>query len=77
MSQEDVAQLLARIAGALERLAPPQPSAPDFSAAEAFVWRAAGGAFHPVPRGNSVDLALLKGVDRQRDMLLANTSRFA
>ncbi|KAF0120870.1 MAG: ATP-dependent protease subunit, partial [Methylocystaceae bacterium] len=77
MSQEDVAQLLARIAGALERLAPPQPSAPDFSAAEAFVWRAAGGAFHPVRRVNRVDLALLKGVDRQRDMLLANTSRFA
>ena len=77
MSQEDVAQLLARIAGALERLAPPQPGAPDFSAAEAFVWRAAGGAFHPVSRVNRVDLALLKGVDRQRDMLLANTSRFA
>ena len=77
MSQEDVAQLLARIAGALERLAPPQPRAPDFSAAEAFVWRAAGGAFHPVSRVNRVDLALLKGVDRQRDMLFANTSRFA
>ncbi|MBM3625259.1 MAG: DUF815 domain-containing protein, partial [Alphaproteobacteria bacterium] len=77
MSQEDVTQLLARIAGALERLAPPNPEAPDFAAAEAFVWRAAGGAFHPVARVNRVDLALLKGVDRQRDMLFANTSRFA
>ncbi|MBM3641965.1 MAG: DUF815 domain-containing protein, partial [Alphaproteobacteria bacterium] len=76
MSQEDVAQLLARIAGALERLAPPKPDAPDFSGAEAFVWRASGGAFHPVRRVNRVDLALLKGVDRQRDMLFANTSRF-
>ncbi len=47
MSQEDVAQLLARIAGALERLAPPNPDRPDFSAAEAFVWRAAGGSRPP------------------------------
>ena len=31
----------------------------------------------PSRRVNRVDLALLKGVDRQRDMLLANTSRFA
>ncbi len=77
MSQEDVAQLVARIAEALERLAPGKPDAPDFAAAEAFVWRAAGGAFHPVARVNRVDLALLKGVDRQRDMLLANTGRFA
>ncbi len=77
MSKKDVAQLLSRIAEALERLAPPSPEAPEFSAAEAFVWRAAGGAFHPVRRVNRVDLSLLKGIDRQRDMLFANTRRFA
>ncbi len=77
MSKKDVAQLLSRIAQALERLAPPPPEAPEFSAAEAFVWRAAGGAFHNVGRVNRVELSLLKGIDRQRDMLFANTRRFA
>ena len=77
MSNEYVADSLARIAAALERLAPPPPPPPDFPAAEAFVWRAAGGVFQPVRRVNRVDLALLEGVDRQRDLLFANTSRFA
>ena len=31
-------ELLTRIAGALERLAPLPPAAPDFGSAEAFVW---------------------------------------
>ncbi|WP_036286283.1 ATP-binding protein [Methylocystis sp. ATCC 49242] len=77
MSKKDVAACLARIADALERLAPPAPPPPDFSAAEAFVWRAAGGAFHPVPRVNRVDIDLLEGIDLQRDILFVNTSRFA
>ncbi|MCC3246936.1 ATP-binding protein [Methylocystis sp. WRRC1] len=77
MSKKDVAACLARIADALERLAPPAPPPPDFSAAEAFVWRAAGGAFHPVRRVNRVDIDLLEGIDLQRDILFANTSRFA
>ncbi len=71
------ADLLARIADALERLAPAAPSAPDFDAAEAFVWRADGGALAPVLRVNRVDLALLRGVDRVRDLLVENTRRFA
>lgn len=77
MSKKDVAQYLSRIAQALERLAPPSPGTPEFSAAEAYVWRAAGGAFHNVRHVNRVDLSLLKGIDRQRDMLFANTRRFA
>lgn len=77
MSKKDAAQLLSRIAEALERLAPPPPEAPEFSAAEAYVWRAAGEAFHSVRRVNRVELPLLKGIDRQRDMLFANTRRFA
>lgn len=77
MSDQDAAPYLARIAEALERLAPPPPGAPDFSVAEAFVWRAARGDFEPVARVNRVDVSLLKGIDRQRDMLLANTGRFA
>ena len=77
MSQHDLTAPLIRIAEALERLAPPAPPAPDFAAAEAFVWRASGGTFQPVARVNRTPLALLAGVDRQRDILLGNTSRFA
>jgi predicted AAA+ superfamily ATPase len=67
---------LSRIAEALERLAPPPAPAPDFSAAEAFVWRAARGSFAPVARVNRVELSLLAGVDRVRDLLFGNTQRF-
>ena len=68
---------LARIAAALERLAPPPPPAPDFSAADAFVWRANEGALAPIINVNRVDLALLRGIDRVRDLLSENTGRFA
>jgi predicted AAA+ superfamily ATPase len=77
MSDRDAATYLARIAEALERLAPPPPEAPDFGAAEGFVWRAARGEFQPVRRINRVDLKLLEGIERQRDLLLENTRRFA
>ena len=69
-------EILTRIAEALERLAPAPPASPDF-AAEAFVWRAAKGEFHPVEKVNRVDLSLLEGIDRQRDMVFENTRRFA
>lgn len=69
--------LLARIAAALERLAPvPQPAA-NLDAAEAFVWRADPPGFQPVDRVNRVPLQLLKGVEHSADQLLDNTERFA
>ena len=69
--------VLERIAGALERLAPCAPDKPDFSAAEAFVWHAGSGRLLPVQNVNRVALPLLKGIDRARDTLLENTVRFA
>ncbi len=69
--------VLARIAAALERLAPPPAAAPDFEAADAFVWRAEEGVLQPVPRVSRVPLSLLSGIDRNRDALVANTERFA
>jgi predicted AAA+ superfamily ATPase len=66
-----------RIAGALERLAPPPPRAPDFTVADAYVWHPAGRTLAPVPRVNRVDMSLLKGIDRMRDILVENTERFA
>ena len=74
---ESQADLLRRIAEALERLAPPAPPPPDFDAAEAFVWRADSGALAPVARVNRVDISLLRGIDRVRDLLVENTERFA
>jgi predicted AAA+ superfamily ATPase len=68
---------LARICEALERLAPPPPPAPDIAAADAFVWHADRGALQPVAKVNRVDISLLRGVDRVRDALLENTTRFA
>ncbi len=69
--------LLARIAAALERMSPQPPAAPNFDAAEAFVWSAHPEGFVPVPQINRVPLALLKGVDRAAEQLLDNTRRFA
>src|ERR1700723_224165 len=69
--------VLERIAAALERLAPPKPMAPDFLSAEAFVWHPDGRRLAPVARINRVDMSLLRGIDRVRDLLVENTERFA
>jgi predicted AAA+ superfamily ATPase len=69
--------LITRIAEALERLAPPPPAPLDLTAADAFVWHPSPGHLAPVRRVSRVDIALLKGVDRQRDILAENTLRFA
>jgi predicted AAA+ superfamily ATPase len=68
---------LNRIAEALERLRPPPAVAPDWAAAEAFVWHADPDRLEPVARVNRVDLPLLLGIDRSRDTLLQNTRQFA
>ncbi|MCO4054428.1 MAG: ATP-binding protein [Bosea sp.] len=69
--------LLARIADALDRIAPPAPARADLAAADAFVWQARDQRLQPVPLVNRVALGLLKGVDRVRDLLAENTERFA
>ena len=69
--------ILQRIADALDRLAPPAPPTPDFAAAAAFVWHPEARRLAPVGQVNRVDMSLLKGIDRVRDMLVENTERFA
>jgi hypothetical protein len=71
------ARALDRIAAALERLAPPASGAPQFAAADAFSWHPDGHRLIPVAKVNRVEMSLLKGIDRVRDMLLENTERFA
>jgi len=70
-------ETLERIAAALERLAPAPPAAPDWSAAQAFVWAAADERLAAVNEIARVPIGLLRGIDRQRDILLENTRRFA
>src|SRR2546425_1104631 len=72
-----LADTLKQIAAALERLAPRAAAAPDFSAAGAFVWHPEGRRLTPVARVNRVEMSLLKGIDRVRDVLVDNTERFA
>jgi uncharacterized protein len=78
MTESDpLAPLLARIADALDRLAPPPPPPADLAAADAFVWHADGDRLEPVARVSRVALDLLRGIDRVRDILDDNTRRFA
>jgi predicted AAA+ superfamily ATPase len=66
-----------RVARALERLAPAAPEKPRFAAADAFSWHPDARRLVPVEKVNRVEMSLLKGIDRMRDMLLENTERFA
>jgi len=70
-------ELLSRIADALDRLAPPRPQAVDLGSAEAFVWHPAPPVLAPVAKVARVDIALLRGVERQKAILVENTRRFA
>jgi len=77
MTDPEIRSLLVRIADALERMAPPPPPTSQLEGADAFVWDAETAQLTPVPRVARVELELLKGVDRVRDILLENTERFA
>ncbi len=77
MKKKDITACLLRLTEAVERLAPPLASKPNFSSAEAFIWRRLSQGFHPVVRINRVELALLKGIQQQSDILFNNTQRFA
>ncbi|MBV8505989.1 MAG: ATP-binding protein [Alphaproteobacteria bacterium] len=73
----DLLPLLNRIADALERLAPPAAPRNELEAGDAFVWHADRGWLEPVHQVNRVEIGLLRGIDRVRDILLDNTERFA
>ncbi|MBX6324107.1 MAG: ATP-binding protein [Rhodospirillaceae bacterium] len=76
-ADDSLAPLLRSIAEALQRIAPPPPAPADLDAADAFVWQAERGALEPVETVSRVELALLRGIDQARDILLDNTRRFA
>jgi hypothetical protein len=77
MPEADLHALLHRLVEAVERLAPPRLPEVDLEIADAFVWEAQAHALRPVGRVSAVPFELLVGIDRVRDILLANTERFA
>ena len=77
MSDSELTPFLKRVAEALERLSPAGPDDAGLELADGFVWHADGARLEAVPRINRLELSLLKGIDRVRDILLDNTRRFA
>ena len=67
---------LSRIADALEKYSPTDPTAAAVTPAEAYVWNSSSRRLGAVTKVNRVDLRLLCGVDHQRDNLLSNTIAF-
>jgi len=78
MDEKRLENILHRIADALERQAPPpRPDSDVDGTADAYVWQAEQDRLEPIEEVNRVDIALLKGIERQRETLLENTRRFA
>jgi predicted AAA+ superfamily ATPase len=76
MTEKDLLPVLQSIAESLQRLAPQAARSNDLDASEAFVWQAEGW-LEPVQTVSRVHIALLRGIDRAKEMLIENTERFA
>jgi predicted AAA+ superfamily ATPase len=66
---------LTRIAQLLEAMLPPAPAATDWLSAPAYVWSGAGA--RPVARLEAPALALLRGIDAQKELVVSNVHRLA
>ena len=76
LAQERIVRALETIAAHLSAQGKPAVEAETFERADAYVWHP-DGRLSAVPRVSRVELFLLKGVDRMRDILMENTERFA
>jgi predicted AAA+ superfamily ATPase len=75
MTNETTDTALARIAAALDRIAPPAPAPADLEAHPAYRWD--GKMIAPVDAFQPVDYALLAGIDAQKEACLENSRRLA
>ena len=66
---------LARIADALERLAPDRRTPQDWLGAPAFSW--SDNRANPVPAISAPPLSVFRAIDRQRDLVIENVARLA
>src|SRR6201988_2515454 len=71
-----IADAVEIIAALLMESAPPPDPTDSLNDADAFVWHP-DGRLSPVPKVSRVEISLLKGIDRMRDILIENTERFA
>jgi predicted AAA+ superfamily ATPase len=76
-SNETLEKKLDRLIAAVSRLAPREAPRTDLGSADCFVWAADPGYLEPVHRVNRIDIGLIRGIDRVRDILVDNTERFA
>jgi len=74
-SAADTPALLARIADALDRIAPPPVAATDWLAHPAYVWT--GTAARGVAQLEAPALAMLRGIDTQKERVVTNVERLA
>ncbi len=75
-ASERIARALEAIAAHLSATGVPRNPVRSFAGADAFVWHP-DGRLSKVERVSRVELGLLKGIDRMRDILIENTERFA
>lgn len=76
LAQERIVRALEAIAAHLLAQGKPAVESESFKRADAYAWHP-DGRLSAVPRVSRVELFLLKGVDRMRDILMENTERFA
>jgi len=76
LSQDRIVRALETIAAHLAAQGKPAVERESFERADAYVWHP-DSRLSAVPRVSRVELFLLKGVDRMRDILMENTERFA
>ena len=74
---DELNKKMSRLIELIERAVPSATPENDFAAADAFIWHADTKWLQPVPSVNRVEMKLLKGIDRVRDILHDNTLRFA
>jgi hypothetical protein len=68
---------ITRLTEAVETLSGPAAAINRLDEADCFVWEPATGFLQPVAKPNRIDIGLIRGVDRVRDILFDNTKRFA
>ena len=71
----NLARIADLLADLLQRLSPATPAAADWLCAPAYVWSMAGA--RAVPHLEAPALSLLRGIDAQKELVVANVSRLA
>ena len=70
-------EYLKRIADALERAFPSEPDTAFFEKADAFIWEPDRNHFSEVSSISTIDISLLKGMDKEIERVRLNTKAFA